>query len=252
MPPSVRRVRWSSVLRCSASLAVLCSTASSALADSVSGTRFDLRERTHSVAVRLDHGHATVVVTRVVENPGPRSDQAVFHIDLPQGAVATRLRAAGVGANGEQVWFEGELMEAEAAAKKYTELTGVGGYYPKDPALLSWRSQRHLALQLFPVVGGGTKTVEYTLRVPMEYAEGRYKMTLSTLGTESLPARVRFTAADPDEAIEVNGIALTSSKEVTASRELDVVLKPRGVDGAAVGGALASHRFDTDRVLVHA
>ena len=31
------------------------------------------------------------------------------------------------------------------------ELTGVGGYYPKDPALLSWRSQSQLALQVFPV-----------------------------------------------------------------------------------------------------
>ena len=30
------------------------------------------------------------------------------------------------------------------------ELTGIGGYYPKDPALLSWRAQGQLALQVFP------------------------------------------------------------------------------------------------------
>ena len=69
-------------------------------ADAVEGTRFDAIERSHTMDIRLEHGHATLVVTRVVENPGTKSDQAIFHIDLPEGAVATRLRTAGVGQNG--------------------------------------------------------------------------------------------------------------------------------------------------------
>src|SRR5690242_9963713 len=89
-----------------------------ASADTFNGTRFDMRERVHTMDVRLEHGHATIVVTRTVENPGPKSDQAVFHIDLPAGAVATRLRTAGTGPGGDPIWFEGELMEANAAAKK--------------------------------------------------------------------------------------------------------------------------------------
>ncbi len=234
----------------SALLAFLALGAAPAAADTVAGTRFDLRERVHSVDVRLEHGHATLVVTRVVDNAAPRSDQAMFHIDLPPGAVATRLRAAGTGPHGEAVWFEGELMEAEAAAQKYTELTGIGGYYPKDPALLSWRSQRHLALQVFPVMGRGSKTVEYTMQMPMEYADGVYRMTLPQLGTGELPAKVRVTPANPEETVEINGVGVAAGSAVIASRELEVRLKPRGVP--ALEGALASFGFASARVLVHA
>lgn len=221
-----------------------------ARADTVDGTRFDVVERAHSIEIRLDHGHATLVVTRVVENPGDRSDQSVFHIDVPDGAVATRLRTAAAGHDGQPIWFEGELMEAEAAAKKYQELTGIGGYYPKDPALLSWRSQRHLALQVFPVPAKSTKTVEYTLQMPMEYKEGAYVLQLPRLGTTELPAHVRVAAADPNEKVVVNGIGVATSSSFVASRELEIRLEPRSL--AKVDGALASTAFAPDRVLVHA
>jgi hypothetical protein len=222
-----------------------------ALADTFGGTRFDLQERVHDIDVRLEHGHATLVVTRIVENTASKSDQAVFFIDVPRGAVATRLRTAGKNARGEQVWFEGELMEAEAAASKYRELTGVGGYYPKDPALLSWRSQERLALQVFPVLGRSSKTVEYTLRMPMKYEDGAYRLELPRLGTESLPARIRFVAASPDEGVEVNGVAVAPGTRVVASRELEIKLRPRPAL-AVLEGALASHGFAKDRFLVHA
>ena len=84
--------------------------------------------------------------------------------------------------DGAPRWFVGELMEAEAAAAKYHELTGIGGYYPKDPALLSWRSQGHLALQVFPVPPGERKTVSYTLEMPTEYRDGRHELTIPALG----------------------------------------------------------------------
>lgn len=231
---------------------LLASAPREAHADTFLGTRFDLEERADSVDVRLDHGHATLVVTRVVENPGARSDQAMFHIDMPEGGVATRLRTAGIGKRGEPIWFEGELMEAEAAAKKYQELTGIGGYYPKDPALLSWRSQRHLALQVFPVPSRSTKTVEYTIRMPMAYDDGAYHMTLSKLGTEALPAKMRFVSVNPEEAIEVNGIGVLPGAVITSTRDLEVRLKPKPIASASLEGALASFGFAADRVLVHA
>lgn len=223
---------------------------STALADTVSGTRFDVRERSHSVEVRLDRGSATLVVTRTVENPGPKSDQATFHIDLPEGAVATRLRTAGTNAKGETVWFEGDLMEAEAAAAKYRELTGIGGYYPKDPALLSWRSQKHLALQVFPILGRSEKKVEYTLKVPLRYEDGVYKATLSPMGTEDLPATMRVTAAHPEDGVVVNGMGVAATGAVSMRRGIDLELRPRGA--ARVDAALASVPFGPDRVLVHA
>lgn len=222
----------------------------SAHADTVGGTRFEVVERTHFIDVRLEHGHATLVVTRVVENPGSKSDQAMFHIDLPEGAVATRLRTAGVGKDGQVTWFEGELMEAEAAAKKYQELTGIGGYYPKDPALLSWRSQRHLALQVFPVPAKSTKTVEYTLRMPMEYESGDYVLRLPRLGTTELPARVRFSTADASETVSVNGVAMNATTSLVAKGDLEIRVRPRML--GSVEGALSSTAFARDRVLVHA
>src|SRR5579864_6480120 len=77
--------------------------------DTVVGTRFELAERSHVIDLHVDRGYATLVVTRVIENAGPRSDQAVFQIEVPESAVATRLRTAGVDAKGQPVWFEGEL-----------------------------------------------------------------------------------------------------------------------------------------------
>lgn len=219
-------------------------------ADEVHGTRYLAKERVHSIDAKIGRGHAVLVVTRIVENSGPKSDQAVFWLDVPDGSVATRLRTAGTTTAGAPIWFEGELMEAEAAAKKYKELTGVGGYYPKDPALLSWRSRDRLALQVFPVPARSTKTVEYTLKLPLQYESGRYVAKLAPLGTTEAPAKIRFSPATASDVVEVNGVRVGPESTVTASRELEIVLHPKGAP--PVDGALASYGFAPDRNLVHA
>lgn len=200
--------------------------------------------------MRLDRGHAMLVVTRTVENVGPKSDQATFHLDLPDGAVATRLRTAATNEKGESTWFEGDLLEAEEAARRYQELTGIGGYYPKDPALLSWRSQKQLALQVFPVPARSSKVVEYTLRMPLEYADGRYKLTLPKLGTDALPAKLHVVPIHPEDRVEVNGVEVTSSTATSGAHELEVLLTPRNVP--PIDGGLASVRYANDKNLVHA
>jgi hypothetical protein len=215
-----------------------------AAADTVSATRYEIIERSDTIEMKVDRGFATLVVQRVVANSGPRSDQATFHLELPETAVATRLRTAGVDARGRMLWFEGELMEAEAAAKKYEELTGIGGYYPKDPALLSWRSQGDLALQVFPVPAQSTKTVEYTLKMPVTYEHGAYRVELPPMGTEELAALVHVTAAHPEDSITVNGIAPSGAGTpgagitVRAQKITSIELHPRGV--GAIDTALAS------------
>ena len=144
-----------------------------ALTDDVSGLRSDqVFERRHRAEVTIDRGHATVVIRRTVENLGQRHDQVTFDIRVPESAVAVALRTQGLS-EGRPTWFRGDLLEAEQAARRYQELTGIGGYYPKDPALLSWRAQGHLALQVFPVPPREKKTVEYTLELPTEYTHGR-------------------------------------------------------------------------------
>jgi hypothetical protein len=226
-----------------------------AAADTVGATRYEIIERAHTIEMRVDRGFATLVVQRVVANSGPKSDQATFHLDLPGTAVATRLRTAGVDAKGQTIWFEGELMEAEAAAKKYEELTGIGGYYPKDPALLSWRSQGNLALQVFPVPPQSTKTVEYTLKMPLTYDHGAYHLELPPMGTDGLPARVHITAAHPEDSVTVNGIAAASGAAgggitARAEKSISIELNPRRVP--AVDAALASVAIADGKHLVRA
>ena len=225
-----------------------------AAADSVVATRYEVIERAHTIEMKIDRGFATLVVQRVVANSGPKSDQATFHLDLPSTSVATRLRTAGIDAKGRTIWFEGELMEAEAAAKKYEELTGIGGYYPKDPALLSWRSQGSLALQVFPVPPQSTKTVEYTLKMPLTYEHGAYRIDLPPMGTEELPARVHITAAHAEDGVLVNGIAAPAGGAagggITARAEKNIAIElvPRGV--SAIDTALASVAIADGKHLV--
>jgi hypothetical protein len=218
--------------------------------DELYGTRFDMSESAHEVRVRLDRGHATLVVVRTVAHNGARSDQAVFFLNVPQTAVATRLRTAALGVSGAPVWFEGELMEAEEAARKYRELTGLGGFYPKDPALLSWRHQGLLALQVFPVPARASKTLEYTLEMPMRYEQGRYRLELEPMGTAARAATAHFAPAHPQDAIAVNGVPVGSLAPVPADRALEVTLAPRAVP--RLDGAFSQVPYAKDRFLVHA
>ena len=90
-----------------------------ALADEISGLRCDkVLERRHRAEVTMDRGHATVVVRRTVENLGTRHDQVTFDIDVPESAVAVALRTLGMS-DGRPIWFRGDLLEAEEAARRY-------------------------------------------------------------------------------------------------------------------------------------
>src|SRR5262245_32374053 len=128
-----------------------------------------LVEVAHTVDIRIADGVATYKVRRQFANRGKRADEASLSIDLPYGAAATGLRIRA-----RDRWFDGDLMEREKAAALYQEMTGVGPWQPKDPALLSWNWADKLHLQVFPVLPGQVSTVEYTLTVPTRYEGGRY------------------------------------------------------------------------------
>lgn len=225
-----------------------CSTA--AAADEFHGNRTDtLTERRDTAVLTLSPDRAQLVVQRTVYNPADRSDEARFMIELPPGAVATRLRSRGTGPQGP--WFEGELMEAERAAAWYKELTGIGGYYPKDPALLSWRHQGLLALQVFPCPARAEKVVEYTLELPLSYEHGKHHVELPALGTAALPARIRVVSTDPRDQLSVDGKAFTNGGILPAPAEgeaLDVALAHAA---APLEVELSSQSFGTGRVLTH-
>jgi len=216
----------------------------SAAADTLRGTRGELIDREHTIELRIHHGHAVFVVRRTFENPGSKHDQAVVDIDtMPSGAVATGLRTLG------STWFDGELLDAEVAAARYKYLTGIGGYYPKDPALLSWRSADHLKLQVFPLEPKKLKTIEYTLEAPTHYAEGRYTIDLPAMGTASLAPTVTVRSDDPKDSLFVDGIAIENGATRRLLGPLDFAIAPR--DPPKLAGRFASVGFAKGRALLH-
>jgi hypothetical protein len=225
----------------------LMTTTMLAGADTVVGLRSaKLVERQHTISMTLSEGYATMVVRRTVFNGGERHDQATFDIDVPEGAVATGLRTLGA-LNGAAKWFTGELMEAEAAAEKYRELTGIGGYYPKDPALLSWRTQELLKLQVFPCAPNQPKTIEYTFTVPTQYRGGRHHYLLPAMGTDKLSAMLTVRASAGAGGVFVDDKRLASHKPIKLDKAIDVSLAPRRAD--LLSGAVASVKIDDDTTL---
>jgi len=223
-----------------------------AFADDVSGTRSkELVEVDHTIELKMDRGHATLIVRRTFKNGGKKHDQAMVHIDgFPDGAVATGLRTMAMK-DGNPIWYSGELLEAELAARRYKELTGIGGYYPKDPALLSWRNQGLLYLQVFPVDPGGKKTVEYTFEAPTRYENGHDVLRLPAMGTTELPARVTILPARPADSLFLGPSAVASGAKISASVGVDLGLARDPATQPKLGGSAASVWFDKGRTLFH-
>lgn len=222
-----------------------------AYADQVTGTRSEkLYETRHAINLTLHRGWAELVVRRTVQNDGAKHDQAMFYIDVPSGSVATGLKTLGT-LKGRPHWFAGELMEAEAAAKKYRELTGIGGYYPKDPALLSWRSAELLALQVFPVAPDDEKTVEYTLLVPTAYRDGAHRFTLPGLGTENLTATIKLQRGKRGDSLRAFDSPVAGGYELHPSigESVEVALVPKTSD--PVSGELAVAQAADRRFVTH-
>jgi hypothetical protein len=241
------RPRHRRVCRAAAFFSLAAATASPALADEVSGLRSELlTERSHDITLTMHADHAELVVRRTVWNGAEKSDQATFFIDVPTEAVATGLRTLG-SLDGRPHWFRGELMEAEAAAAKYRELTGIGGYYPKDPALLSWRSQGLLALQVFPCLGRQSKTIEYTLALPTTYRDGAFHVEVPAFGTEKLGANIVVRSGDSRAKLLVSGAPPPPAVRPEHDTPLDVSLVPRSLP--TLGGELVATEFAHERVL---
>lgn len=218
-----------------------------ARADAVAGTRSELLvEQAHAIALTMHPGHAELVVRRTVFNGGDRHDQATFWIDVPARGVAIGLRTLGER-NGRPHWYAGELLEAELAAARYRELTGIGGYYPKDPALLSWRSAEQLALQVFPCAPQLAKTIEYTMVAPTEYAEGRHVLVLPPVGTETLPARMRVHAEDRRDQVFVDDEPVGAGTSIELAGEHRIALAE--ADAPRLRGSLASVPLAEGRAL---
>lgn len=217
--------------------------------DSLSGTRggVEMTEREHMIALTFERGHATLVVRRTIHNGLDRHDEAQLWLDIPQGAIATGVRTLGY-VDGKPRWYEGELLEAELAAARYQELTGLGGYYPKDPVLLSWRDPTLLAMQVFPVEPGADKTVEYTLTMPATWRDGRWVIDLPAIGSATLPAEITLDPGQTLDQLFVDGEVVGRHHWLEASAGALIELSPRDPDPVTI--TLASVDTGDRRQLV--
>ena len=162
-----------------------------------------LREVSHTVDVTIDNGIAVYKVRRVFANGGERADEAGLEIDLPYGAAATALRIRA-----RHRWYDGELYEAEEAARLYHEMTGLGAHRVKDPALLQWMWADKLYLQVFPVLPKSTSTVEYTLTVPTRYERGKVFLSYPHVATEGAAALAEGEEGAPVDVSERPPLAM--------------------------------------------
>jgi hypothetical protein len=230
-------------------LLLAASLPSTAAADEVSGTRSNaLAERSHEIHLVLDHGVATLRARRTVYNGGERHDQAIFWLDVPEGAVATGLRTKDT-LHGRPRWRAGELLAAELAAVRYRELTGMGPLpQPKDPALLSWQGPSLLALQVFPVAPRAEKTVEYTLAMATHYEDGCDRLELPALGTEALAAHATVRSAHPRDSLLVDDEPVASGHSLVLDQVHVLALARHRAP--RIAARLASLPFADGRLLM--
>nr|HEX4314599.1 proprotein convertase P-domain-containing protein [Kofleriaceae bacterium] len=212
-----------------AGAAALCAgVATPVHADVLHSTREQpLVEISHTVDITLADGVAIYKVRRVFSNPGKLADEAGLAIDLPSGAAATGLRIRA-----HDKWFDGDLMDRERAAALYHELTGLGAYAPKDPALLQWLWADKLYLQVFPVMPGGASTVEYTLTVPTRYANGKYVVSYPRVDASKSTADNGLALATPIVTVHPAWAASQPEIDIDGKRALadtPVVLSPPAV-----------------------
>ena len=169
---------------------------SPSLADELHAARSQpMREISHSVELRIADGVAVYEVRRTFANNGTATDEARLAIDLPQGAAVTGMRIRA-----SDRWYDADLLEREEAARRYEELTSMGPWAPKDPALLQWVWPDRMRLQIFPVLAGRTSTVEYTLTAPLHYSNGRYHLSyprFEAIADGSLPLAEPVLRVDP-------------------------------------------------------
>jgi subtilisin-like proprotein convertase family protein len=190
------RMRWLGGVVVAASV---CLMSGSAQADDLFATLGEpVTEVAHEVDASVKDGVATYVVRRTFHNAGARHDEAVLALRLPPGAAAVGLRIRA-----QDSWYDGELMEAERAAALYEELTGMGPHTPRDPALLAWSWSDELLLRVFPVPPGGIATIEYTLKAPTSYEQGRYSLWYPQPLPDSRMAQVTMRLS-PDAGIRVH------------------------------------------------
>lgn len=168
---------------------------------------------------------ATTAVTQVLRNDSDFLARGEFLHPIPSGAAVTGLT---LWIDGEPV--EGEVLEAEEARREYEKIVAD----VLDPALLEFVDDGLIRLEVFPIEGGGTRTVE------LEYSQ--------VLPSEGGLTRFRHPFAREHAAVEVEH--LSARIEIHTSGELKAVYSPThsvGVDRIDPHTAVIGYEADNSK-----
>lgn len=211
-------------------------------------SQFTPAEVRHRVQVVVDRGYAKLAVERTFYNPGDKSDRAIWQLALPEGGVATALRTLGT-LNGQPHWFNGELMDSEAADVAFRAPTGSLGQGPSDRVKLDSWDRNGLMLQAYLAHPKRQKLVAYTVVLPLHYAEGRYLLQLDPLGFPSQPASFTFEVAHAGDRLSIDDKPLAPGVTVTPQTGVVVALSP--YRAPRVDGELAVADTGLGRAFMH-
>ncbi|HWB82475.1 MAG TPA: vWA domain-containing protein [Nannocystaceae bacterium] len=177
-------------------------------------------ETTHEISVDLHESHATAIVSRTFATEYDAPIEA--HVHFAAAGIATALRTRG----NDGRWYGGELHDVEAAVDTYWKLTGSQKVVPgivlprqrvsarvDDPALLMW-SPTGLDLYAYPVTIATPRSVEYTLQIPYEYADGADRAWIATGEEQLLAPRVRIASMARGMIARIAGERVVRGSEV--------------------------------------
>jgi hypothetical protein len=216
--------------------------------DALMSAQFPPNEVRHRVRVVVDRGHARLLVERTFYNPGEKPNWVSWQLALPKGGVATALRTLGT-LQGQPHWFNGELMETEAAAAAFRGSKATSSLTPSDRAMLSWFGGDSLVLEACLAHARQQKVVAYTLVVPTHYAEGQYLLQLEPMGVPESPASFTFQAAHMGDRLFVDGKPIVPGVPVALESVVAVALTP--YRAPRVDGELAVADTGLGRAYLH-
>lgn len=171
-----------------------------------------VREYTHVVSARLDHGSAALSVSRTFRNESAQFQSLSEGLALPNEAIATSFR---VGVNG--LWQRRPLLaDADEAEAQWNLLRGEGAARPSTVGLLRW-SDSGLDLDLFAVPPGGAVEVEYELTLPTQYRDGAWTFDYP-LPTGSEPPQMLLGGAASANVEDVVDDVSSEAPQRTAMR----------------------------------
>lgn len=96
-----------------------------------------------------------------VRNSSDMQEEAIYTIHVPEGSAASRL---GLWINGREE--TARLTLKSNARKAYNQIVNVES---RDPSLLEWKDGSRYRLKVFPVPGGGFRTVRVGFTVPLKF-----------------------------------------------------------------------------------